>query len=182
MCIRASSPYSSPNPNRDAERQLARQQREESERIKNEQRDRRLRLAERHVELQAKKLALRPRPKRTDLVPIRIKLHYADVDFFKSLMLATAMALDPTILMVDLFTNRVPETSGERSIHTFKCFQADYDGLHATARELDAARVATGNDADDLHWRAETLRRNEEAARLRAEEDEDNGRPERLDA
>lgn len=120
----------------------------------------------------------RPPSKRRDLAPLNIMLHFADVEYFKSVMLASAMLSDPAITAGDLMTNKRPQSSGNRSIHYFQTFQVDHIDLYKLQNALAVERAQSGQDEDHNAWRAEMRRRAEEDALAV----EDNGRPERLDA
>lgn len=172
-CIRASKV-----PNEDRSELQA--QRVALELQKADQRERRLKLAEAKIRLQEQKVALRPKPKRDGMVEVRVLLHFDDLAHFKAIMHARAMEIDPTITMVELMTNKVPETVGQRSIHTFKCFGVDFDPLHKLENEIARNRVARGDDPEALAHRAEMRRRAEEDARRL--DTEDNGRPQDITA
>jgi hypothetical protein len=178
QCIRDTSPPSNANP----ERLKIAQQRTAIEAAKIKLRQDRLELDQRRTALSEKRAALRAAAKRDDLICIRIMLHYADVDYFKAMMLALAMEIDPSVLMVDMLTGRSPESAGDRTIYTFKAFKANHTELFNLQDSIQRDRLASGTDADDIRYRAEMRRRADEAARLQTEQDDDNGRPERLDA
>jgi hypothetical protein len=182
MCIRGSVA-----PQSDSARTFVRleiqQERLAIERSKNEQRDRRLQLAEAHAKLQERKLALRPKPTRKDLVELRVDLHWGDVELFKSTMLFTAQMSDPTITMGELLTNKVISGGINWKRYVFKCSPVDFEDLHACAKGLENKRRASGTDEDTNAYRAWKLAQAEEDARTQAAlDEEDNGRPERLDA
>lgn len=176
-CINSSSPSS---PERHAERLEARQNRAELERVKLELRRDRLRLDQQKVALSQQRIAQRTAAKRTDLVPYRALLHYADVEYFKSVMFALAMEIEPSVALSDLLTNKAPETSGERAIHTFRTFQANHTNLRTLEHSLRDERQRSATDADTLHWRTTMAERDEQDAIALAAQD--NGSPERLDA
>jgi hypothetical protein len=168
LCIKsAAHPFSSENP----ERSQLQQERIALERMKLDQRERRLALAERKVALSQDRLALRTSAKGKALVPFRPILHYADVEFFKSMMLAQSMMSDPTITMDDLLTNKAPEVSGCRAIYHFKVFQVDAPTLREFEQNIDRERRARPDDEDEVRFREKTRQRIEEAAREREELD-----------
>lgn len=147
------------------------QQRMALEQSKFDQRAERLALAKRKADLSEKRLALRTSAKRKALVPFRPMLHYADVEFFKSMMFAQSMMSDPTITMDDLLTNKAPEVSGCRAIYHFKVFQVDTPTLREFEQNIDRERRARPDDEDEVRFREKTRQRIEEAAREREELD-----------
>jgi hypothetical protein len=173
QCIRDATPQSTTNPDR---LKLA-QHRADIDAAKIKLRQDRLQLDRDKLAVTQQKARIRAAAKRDDLVGANIMLHYLDVDYFKAMMMALAMEIDPSISMSDLVTNKAPLPAGERAIHYFKAFQANRAELFALQDTLKRDREATGNDVDDIRWRAEMRRRAEEAAMLRADVDEDNGRP-----
>lgn len=113
----------------------------EDQRERLDQRERRLTLAERKVALAEQRLALRPRKKRTDLVSFLVTLHYADVEFFKALLLASAMEIDPKITTGDLIGRRSPKSWGNhRAILNFQTFQSEVGWMRERAQEIDKSR------------------------------------------
>jgi hypothetical protein len=94
------------------------------------------------------------------------------------------MEIDPSIQMPDLLTNKLPVTRGlERDAYFFKTFKANHPELFDLQNSLGRDRDATGTDADDLHFLSVQARiRAEEAETARHLDEDDNGRPERLDA
>jgi hypothetical protein len=184
MCIKASSPYPAANPERDAERLRASEQRSRIALMRAEQSERRIALAERKVALSEKRLTLRPKPKRNEMSDLRVYIHWADVEDFKSTMLLQAQMSDPTITMAELLTNKAIIGGKNYKMYPFRCFPVDSDDLHILAKAWENKRIDSGTDEDAIAYREGERIKNEERARLRAEEDEDNGggRPERLDA
>lgn len=182
MCIRASSPYPTQSPESAAHRLQAQEQRAQIARMRADQSQERIAIAKRKLELAERRLTLRPKPKRSDLVPLFVVLHWGDVETFKTAMLLQAQMSDALITLPELISNKAIENYGHRARYPFKCYPVDFDDLHALANGLNASRVAGGNDEDAIYYREEMQRRTAEAARLRAIEDEDNGRPEKLDA
>ena len=140
MCIRVTSPHPAPNP----KRAQLQEHRADMERMRLEQSQQRIAIAQQKLAFSKQRAALRARAKRTDLVPFRIMLHFADVEFFKAVMLASAITLDPSITLDDLTTTKAPEVAGERAIYTFRTFQADIDSLRTLEAEMTRDRRTRG--------------------------------------
>jgi hypothetical protein len=176
-CIRSNVPDEA---NR-AQRLSMSHQRAELERDKLALRQQRMKLEQDKFELSKTRVTLRGKAatKRDELIQFRVWLHYADVEFYKSVMLAYAIAIDPTVTIADLMTTRVPHMAGERALHTYRIFQVDQTNLRALEHQLERDRVASGTDNDEIAYRAEMTRRLEEDAEERAREEArvDNGRP-----
>ena len=157
-CIRGATP----SPQTDPERLKIQQQRVDIEAAKLKLRQDRLALDQQRVALRVQRAAIKPK---LDLVPIRIMLHYADVDFFKSIMLARTWEHDGSLTLADLSTNKPPVTAGARTIYTFKVFQSDFEWLHEKAREIDSERRKRPDDEDEIYYRQRQQQIAQEALR-----------------
>lgn len=78
----------------------------------------------------------------SDLMHLKVTLHYGDVAEFKQVMLAVSSLRWASITMTDLLTGKPPQARGnEFALYTFKVFQADFKGLTALQDNLNQKRA-----------------------------------------